>query len=146
MKEETRILERYGRQGPWKVPEGYFDAVRVEIASRLPEYPAAPRPQKLGIWQRVKPYAYLAAMFAGIWCMMQVFHHAAGSDSLSLDNPPAQIAELMADPEMDEFMLVSQSVSDDQLIDEVSGNYNSIEDFERDFGVEIEPRYDKIEL
>lgn len=143
MKEEEKLIERYGRKGPWTVPDGYFDSVCAEVLEKLPEYPAKPQPVELSRWQRIKPYAYLAAMFAGIWCMMQVFHHASGVGKLSLDNPPAQIAALMAEPDMADMMYsLPSSVSDDELIDEVSGQYSSIEDFEEDFGVEIEPEYE----
>ena len=146
MKEEDIIIERYGRKGPWSVPDGYFESVRMEIESKLPEYPAAPAPVKLSTWQRVKPYVYLAAMFGGIWCMMKVFHHASDMGRLSLDNPPEQIAAYMGDPEMTDMYMLPTSLSDAELIDEVSDNYSTIEDFEEDFGYTLEPEYDKIDL
>lgn len=142
MKEEEKIIERYGRKGPWSVPEGYFESLSKDVMDKLPEYPAMPEPIKLSAWQRSKPYVYLAAMFAGIWCMMQVFHHAAGVGTLNLDNPPEQIAALMSEPEVNEMYLIPSSISDDELIDDVSKNYSSIEDFEKDFGVDINPEFD----
>ena len=33
MKEEEKLIDRYGRKGPWTVPDGYFEAVRIDIAS-----------------------------------------------------------------------------------------------------------------
>ena len=146
MKEEDKLIDTFGRKGPWSVPDGYFDSVRVEVMSKLPDYPAAPVPQKLSTWQRLKPYVYLAAMFGGIWCMMQVFHNASGVGKLSLDNPPEHIASYMGDVASDDAYMLPSSISDVELIDEVSGNYDSIEDFEQDFGYELEPEYDKIDL
>lgn len=146
MKEEEKLIDRYGRKGPWTVPDGYFETVRIEIASKLPEYPAKPVAASMSVWQRVKPYVYLAAMFAGIWCMMKVFHNASGMDRLSLDNPPEHIAAYMGDEDMSDMYFLPSSLSDAELIDEVSDNYDSIEDFERDFGYELEPEYDNIDL
>lgn len=143
MKEEEKIIARYGRKGAWTVPEGYFESVRLEVIEKLPEYPAAPAPVKLSRWQRLKPYVYLAAMFGGIWCMMQMFHQISGAGKLSLDNPPEQIAALMSEPEMTDMYMLPSSISDAELIDDVSSEYTSIEDFEKDFGVEIAPQFEK---
>lgn len=146
MKEEEILMTKYGRHNPWTVPEDYFDSVRIEIESKLPDFPAEEKPINMSLWQRVKPYVYLAAMFAGIWCMMKIFHNASGMGELSLDNPPEQIAAYMADPEAVDMYTIPSSVSDFELIDEVSDNYQSIEEFEKDFGYSLEPKFDKIDL
>lgn len=146
MKEENKIVETYGRKGPWSVPEDYFDSMRREVMSKLPEYPEVPKPQPLSTWKRLKPYVYLAAMFAGIWCMMQVFHHISGGSRLNLDNPPEHIALLMGDMDNEDMYMLPSSLSDSELIDEVSDSYDNIEDFEADFGYQLSPKYDKIEL
>lgn len=146
MKEEEKIIATFGRKGPWSVPDGYFESVRIEIASKLPVYPEKPQPVIMTKWQRVKPYVYLAAMFAGIWCMMKVFHHASGMDQVNLDNPPEQIASYMGDPGVSEMMMLPADMSDIELLDEVSDSYDSMEEFEKDFGYELEPQYDRIVL
>ncbi|MBD5348945.1 MAG: hypothetical protein HDR84_06840 [Bacteroides sp.] len=142
MKEEEKIIGRYGRKGPWKVPEGYFESLSVDIIEKLPAHPEKQQPVKLSAWQRVKPYVYLAAMFAGIWCMMQMFHNVSGMGSLNIDNPPEHIASLMSESAMDDMYLMPLSDSDYELIDEMSSKYSSIEEFEKDFGVTIEPQFD----
>ncbi|MDE7179615.1 MAG: hypothetical protein K2N88_00225 [Muribaculaceae bacterium] len=141
MKEEEKIIARFGRKGPWSVPEGYFDSLSQEIAAKLPEMPEAEKPAKLTPWQRVKPYAYLAAMFAGIWCMMQMFHHISGVGTLSLDNPPEHIAALMADEDAEVSYSLPSAFSDAELIEEISSQYSDIDQFKEDFGVEIESKY-----
>lgn len=147
MKEEQNLIDKFGRKGPWTVPDGYFDSVNAEIMKKLPEYQAAPQPVTLSTWQRLKPYVYLAAMFAGIWCMMKVFHHASSMGSLSLDNPPEHIAAYVGDMDSEEiYMMMPSSLSDEELIDEVSESYSSFDDFEKDFGYEISPEYNKINL
>lgn len=145
MKEEDILIGKYGRKGPWTVPDGYFDSVRIEIESKLPAYPTPPSRERISLWQRVKPYVYLAAMFAGIWCMMKVFYNVSGGDRLSLDNPPEQIAAYMNEQAASD-MYIPSDISDMELLYEVSEDYSSIDEFERDFGYQFEPEYDKIRI
>ena len=37
MNEETQIEQKFGRQHPFRVPEGYFDTLEREVMARLPE-------------------------------------------------------------------------------------------------------------
>lgn len=69
------ILSRIDRQTGMTVPEGYFDQFASSMEQLLPEQEfesvkVLPRTW----WQKVRPYAYLAAMFMGIWCMMEMFN------------------------------------------------------------------------
>ena len=79
MRHEDKLKEKVGKKLPYRVPEGYFESFTSRMLEQLPEYPAKPAPRQLSRWQRIKPYVYLAAMFAGIWCMMQVFHRVSSS-------------------------------------------------------------------
>lgn len=91
MRKESDILEKAGRRDGMTVPEGFFESFAEEMAGRLPENPEAERPVVLRpktTWQRLRPYVYMAAMFAGIWCMLKMFTMmtpSAGVD-LSIDN------------------------------------------------------------
>ncbi len=35
-KQEDKLIEKYGREGAWRVPEGYFESVYKEIGEKLP--------------------------------------------------------------------------------------------------------------
>lgn len=146
MKEEDKLIEKFGRDGGWKVPDGYFDSLSSEIEGKLPEYPATPARVNMTLWQKLKPYVYLAAMFAGIWLMMQVFHNVSSNSELSLDNPPERIAQIMESGSLNSEMYSSSSLSDVEIEQEVSDLYTDIDDFERDFGFELKPEYDKIKI
>lgn len=148
MKEEDKLITKYGRDTGFKVPEGYFESLSKEVASRLPAYPEAPRAENLSMWQRLKPYLSLAAMFAGIWLMMQVFHTIAPVGHLDLDNPPESVVLALTDPSYSEqyTYMLPQDISDFELQKEVGENYSSIEEFEDDFGYELSPRYQNISL
>ena len=78
------ILEKVGRNDGFTVPDGYFDSFADRLEQRLPtndmELAArgvAPR----SIWQRIRPYVYLAAMFMGVWCMMNMVSLLHPSDT-----------------------------------------------------------------
>lgn len=143
MRQEEQLKDKYGTDPGFKVPDGYFEDLNLKIMASLPSYPEAPKEVVLSRWQRVKPYVYLAAMFAGIWMMMKVFHTVSTSGSLSLDNPPAAIAQAMAD--YNEETLPYYSPANEYAIEEeVSENYDSIEEFQLDFGYELKPEYASI--
>lgn len=64
MKTDHDILAKIDRDSGMTVPDGYFAdfASRMEAAipANRPKIAEAPR----SFWQQVRPYAYLAAMFA----------------------------------------------------------------------------------
>lgn len=97
------ILDKIGRHDGMTVPDGYFDTLTQRIEASLPERDwekeqadnIAPR----SIWQRIRPYLYLAAMFAGVWCMMHIFSltGATSQGQMSIDNYPV-LAQALSDP------------------------------------------------
>ena len=145
MRQEDELKGKYGQQTGFKVPEGYFEDLNSRIMAQLPPYPEVERTVPMTMWQRVKPYVYLAAMFAGIWLMMNVFHRVSGAGDLSLDNPPAAIASAMA-LDTDEYLPYVNVESDYSLEREVSENYDSFDEFEADFGYEFKPEFASMEV
>lgn len=130
---ESNILEKVGGKTGYTVPPHYFDNFRSKMMENLPEYKVQEQP-KLSAWQRVKPYLYMAAMFAGIWCMMKMFHTISSTD-LSLDNPPEAVAIAMASSDhQDDWMYMRNDNAETFVLEEeLSGSYSSIEDFKKDF-------------
>ncbi len=97
MKNQDILSQIAGRSG-MTVPEGYFDDFAKRMAASLPvqewENPH-PKVMPRSFWQKVRPYVYMAAMFAGIWCMMKMFDIIRPSNnSFSLENNPI-LAEAM---------------------------------------------------
>jgi hypothetical protein len=72
MEKEKDILDRIGGKSGFRVPDNYFEQFNARMAKELPEreIPAAVVPTR---WQRLRPYVYMAAMFAGVWLMMKMF-------------------------------------------------------------------------
>lgn len=146
MKEEDKLKATFGKNTGFSVPEGYFESMRVELEKKLPPYPEPAKPMNLSMWQRVKPYVYLAAMFAGIWLMMQVFHRVQPSGDLMLENPPENIVLAMAAYDADGPELLPRDISDYELQSDVVEEYGSMNEIEKAFGYELEPEYASIEI
>lgn len=112
-REDSTLLTKYGKDSGFKVPENYFEDFNKRMTEMLPEVEITPVDVKPTMWQRVRPLVYLAAMFAGVWCMMSVFNHFNGTQTDSV----GAVAEKLIDDKsnVDEF-LMSGSVSDYDLI------------------------------
>lgn len=109
-KTDNNILDTIKNEGlatpsaGFRVPEGFFDSFVDTMADSLPYRPeieeatAPARPRTL--WQKVRPYAYMAAMFAGIWCTISIFTAISGTSSKPMSENPV-IADALSE---DEFM------------------------------------------
>lgn len=146
MNQEEKLKERFGTDGGWKVPEGYFESFYKEMEEKLPPYKEGVKEVDLTLWHKMKPYLYLAAMFAGIWMMMKVFHTVSTPTSLSLDNPPENIAMVMDDLSGSGYFNVEEPYGDYELEQEVLSSYTDIDDFEKDFGYRFAPDYAAINV
>ena len=71
--DDSTLLKKYGKDPGFQVPENYFADFNKRMTEMLPEVEITTVDVKPTMWQRIRPIAYLAAMFAGVWCMMQVF-------------------------------------------------------------------------
>ena len=71
MNKKVSHLEEIGNKNSFKVPTGYFEELTDKIMSQLPE--KVEEPKVVTLWQRVQPWVYMAAMFAGIALMMRIF-------------------------------------------------------------------------
>ena len=112
--EDSTILNKYGKNPGFKAPENYFDDFNRRMADMLPDVEITPIDVKPSMWQRVKPFAYMAAMFAGVWCMMSVFSHFTASGNL--DSVRA-VAEKMGDDNSNvEEFIMSGAVSDYDIL------------------------------
>lgn len=129
MRHEDKLKEKVGTTLPYRVPEGYFKSFKKGVMDSLPEYPEKPKERNISKWQRIKPYVYLAAMFVGIWCMMQVFHH--------ISNVPQRNANeyIATNYELDSYDLyIDDSEGEDlEIQDEVTNLYASMDEFKHDF-------------
>ena len=129
--EDSTILNKYGKDPGFKVPENYFADFNQRMADMLPDVEITPVDVKPTMWQRIKPIIYLAAMFAGVWCMMQIFAHFTDTSNL---NGVRAVAEKLQDDKgnLDDFIM-SGAVSDYDILNyEDSVAMSNEEDFSID--------------
>ena len=65
MKEDTNLKHKFGTENHFTVPEGYFTNLVPNIMEQLPEVERKETPP-IRLWDRVKPWVYMAAMFCGL--------------------------------------------------------------------------------
>ncbi len=134
MRHEDILKEKCGTDPGFRVPDGYFEELNARIMDSLPAYPETPRAVPLSFWQKVKPYVYLAAMFAGIWVMMKVFYNVSMNADYTFDNPPEAIVQALDNHSHEHDMdFVLYDFPDIELEEEMSGSYENIEEFKEDF-------------
>lgn len=113
--QHSNILNTVAGKDGRTVPDGYFADFESRMTKLLPEtefektdsqHPAPP--VVLTRWQRIKPYAYMAAMFAGAWCLLKMFSLMSSSQqqsTINFDSDPV-IAEAVANPYfIDEYFI-----------------------------------------
>lgn len=94
------------------VPDGYFEDFATRMAASLPfrqelDVPVESRkPAANTRWLRVRPYVYMAAMFAGAWCLIKMFTlmSPTGKD-VSISNYPALSVALEDERFIDEYVI-----------------------------------------
>ncbi len=69
-------------KNPFKVPENYFAQFNQEIMDRLPEKEIVV-PEPVSMWDRAKPWVYLAAMFIGLYITINFLMKTPGNDNMT---------------------------------------------------------------
>ena len=73
MKTEQNNLDRLKGKNPFTVPEGYMEGLTANIMSQLPKRePEEEEVKKVSLMDRVRPWLYMAAVFAGLGLFFKV--------------------------------------------------------------------------
>ena len=118
MKEEDNILKKAGTGNVFHVPEGYFENLTSEIMNRLPEKERLAFEKKEStMWERVKPWVYMAAMFVGAALIIRVASsdHKPVADDIAvtvtaMEADTEQVSDEMIDVALDRAMLDDYSL------------------------------------
>lgn len=120
------ILEKVNRNDGIKVPEGYFDDFARRMEASLPRQPwedeavnGTPHVVPRSFWQKIRPYAYLAAMFMGVWCMMKTFDMMRPASTLSFDSNPDLAAAVSNEYFVDNYILTNGDISEYELLSDL---------------------------
>ncbi len=117
MNNKKDILSKIDRHSGMTVPEGYFDDFATKMIEQLPEHPAIierKQEKKTTVWFRIRPYVYLAAMFAGIWCMLNMFN-ILGSTGMTMAEDPAMETALSDEGFIEEIYI--DGMDENEILD-----------------------------
>lgn len=109
MSKQTEILSKNAGRDGMTVPDGYFSDFASRMSASLPDRPELASMQ-VGVpprtmWQRIRPYAYMAAMFAGVWCMLKMFSIMSGGGVQPLDTNPIMAEAMGNDAFVNEYVI-----------------------------------------
>lgn len=90
MGKEDNILRKVGTKNPFRVPNHYFEDFTQELMNKLPEKePMSSWPEPT-LWQRVKPWLYMTAMFVGIMLSVRIFVGEPQKDEFPINRAEAE--------------------------------------------------------
>lgn len=93
MKSHFNKLEEIDRKrNPFKVPDNYFARLNEEIMNHLPEKEIVP-PRTVPLWDKVKPWVYMAAMFVGLYITIQFLTKQSDNGTVASRQSVVQIQE-----------------------------------------------------
>ena len=101
MGKEDNILRKAGTGNPFRVPEHYFDNFTEELMGKLPEKEPLPFSTEPTLWERVKPWVYMAAMFCGIMLSVRIFVGEPQKDEFTISQAEA---EMLPEEEWENFI------------------------------------------
>ncbi len=110
MKEDTELKKKIGKENPFKVPEGYFENIVPEIMKQLPEAEAQ-ESVEITMWERVKPWVYMVAMFCGLMFGLRVMmmdkpvNKEMNTDNVSMTDSVQGTPDEYIDPILDQAMM-----------------------------------------
>ena len=90
MKEENNLLRKVGKKDHFRVPDRYFEDFSKELMNNLPEKETFDATQEITMWQRVKPWLYMAAMFCGIMLSVRIFVEKPNKEEFPITQTDAE--------------------------------------------------------
>lgn len=128
MEKEQNNLDRLKGKNPFTVPNGYMEDLTTNIMSQLPDKPRVEEAKKISMMDRVRPWLYMAAVFAGLGLFFKGIVSLEGEKSQS-DTLLVQSSNEVSDTkaamleEEDEYLEYLEAQYTDYLLAEELGNY-----------------------
>ena len=107
MKEDTNLKQRFGTENHFTVPENYFENLVPNIMEQLPEVEAEPA-TPIRLWDRVKPWMYMAAMFCGLFFTIRAVVGTgtpSSSNEMLTEEQFSELPDEYIDPVLDRMMV-----------------------------------------
>ena len=118
-KENFKISEHNKIGDGMTVPPNYFSTFKASMQQKLNDFtlPEEKSEKPRTVWQRYRPYIYLAAMFAGVWCMTKMFSLMQQNSPLTIDNSEVLTVALNNNDFFDDYILTD--INEYDLLDEL---------------------------
>ena len=124
MMEETDLKQKIGKDNPFKVPEGYFENLTGQIMDKLPEIDNTKEEKEISLWEKIKPWVYMTAMFCGMMFGLKVMmgdkalESQNGTEDISIASSDNAAQEDDSDIIPDEYIdpIVDQVMMDDYTL------------------------------
>lgn len=127
MEKEQNNLDRFKGKNPFTVPDGYMEDLTANIMSQLPEKPQV-EAKKISMMDRMRPWLYMAAVFAGLGLFFKAIVGIDGEQSktdtlLVESNDASATISAIQEAENEEYLEYLEAQYTDYLLAEELGNY-----------------------
>ena len=117
MGEKHNELGSLKDKNPFKIPEGYMEGLTDRIMSQLPEKTAQEEVRRLSLVTIVRPWLYIAALFAGVIFCYNVFIGTEKKDLPQTSNSYLTMTEVFDD------VFTMQISMDDEYLEYLEERY-----------------------
>lgn len=116
--DHNNLHSRLPEENPFRVPENYLEELTGRIMSQIPEEQPRQEPQITPWTEKIKPFLYMAAMFAGLGLFFKVIAHMDEPSEISSDT-------LLVNTEMpkDFIQWETSSEEDEEYLDYLEEKY-----------------------
>ncbi|MCC8198186.1 MAG: hypothetical protein LIP06_06310 [Tannerellaceae bacterium] len=124
MKKELNSLKEIKKENPFHVPDGYLEGLTSQIMSQLPEK-SIKEAKQVSLLERVRPWLYMAGMFAGLGLFFNVIVGTGKSEKEYSTDPllvkneiSAETLEALRSMENEEYLEYIEAQYTDYLLAE----------------------------
>ncbi len=107
MKEDMNLKQKFGKENHFTVPDDYFKNLVPAIMEKLPEQEVKETPH-IKLWDRVKPWVYMAAMFCGLLFTIRTvvgYDTTPSSEDSFNEEQFSELPDEYIDPVIDQMMI-----------------------------------------
>lgn len=123
MKTSHDNLDKLKEKNPFTVPEGYLEGLTQRLMEQIPDTVQENEPQEVTGWMRIRPFFYMAGMFAGLVLFFKLFFTMPdpnGGKELSTDSLLVQTGSVTDYPSF-----YTTTEEDQEYLDYVEEQYSA---------------------
>lgn len=123
MKTTENNLDHLRKENPFKLPEGYMENLTEQIMNGLPEKEMKTEAPRVTLMEKVKPWLYMAAIFAGLGLFFKaIIGPVEKTSNKDLVVQSDTNTTIIAAPKM---VQVAQTIDSDEYLEYIEDRYAS---------------------